>query len=85
MAESSGSDVGQRSEWPNDRESYRLEEVVGYGSTASVQSAVCIPLGKKVAIKRIDLDSCSSSIEDILKEVTTDYSLCSITLMRILF
>lgn len=57
--------------WPTNKESYRLEGVVGYGGTASVQAAVCIPLNKRVAIKRIDLDACSSSIDDILREVRT--------------
>ena len=61
---------GARSIWPTSKESYRIEEIVGYGGTASVQAAMCIPLNKRVAIKRIDLDACTSSIEDILKEVS---------------
>ncbi|KAI6647291.1 Heat shock protein 75 kDa, mitochondrial-like isoform X1 [Oopsacas minuta] len=63
------SESASRSIWPNKKESYCIEEVVGYGGTASVQAATCIPLNKRVAIKRIDLDQCTSSIEDILKEV----------------
>ena len=70
QSESSLSVSGDRSAWPTSKESYRIEEIIGYGGTASVQAAVCIPLDKRVAIKRIDLDACTSSIEDILKEVS---------------
>ena len=69
-SESSVSVSAARSVWPTSKESYRIEEIVGYGGTASVQAAMCIPLDKRVAIKRIDLDACTISIEDILKEVS---------------
>ena len=37
----------------------------GSGATSVVQVARCIPLNQKVAVKRIDLERCGSSIEEI--------------------
>lgn len=55
--------------WPTNKEDYELQDVIGTGGTACVQTALCKPKNEKVAIKRIDLDKTQFSIEDVIKEV----------------
>ncbi|KNC71466.1 hypothetical protein SARC_15995, partial [Sphaeroforma arctica JP610] len=51
--------------YPNRKEDYELKDVIGKGATASVYTAMCIPLNTTVAVKVINLEMYGANIDEI--------------------
>ncbi|XP_078154286.1 uncharacterized protein LOC144549430 [Carex rostrata] len=66
MVGKSGS--GRRVVYKPSGEDYKLLEEVGYGANAVVYRAIHLPSNDIVAVKCLDLDRCSSNLDDIRRE-----------------
>jgi len=57
--------------WPLEAPQYEIHRRIGKGAFSIVRYATCRTNGLKVAIKTLDLESVSTSFDDILTEVQT--------------
>ena len=62
-------DLEEEAEWPTRASDYEVQGLVGEGAFAKVYKARCPARGVDVAIKVIDLEKVTSSLEDIMNEV----------------
>eukprot|EP00771_Trimastix_marina_P000697 gnl/Trimastix_PCT/1720.p1 GENE.gnl/Trimastix_PCT/1720~~gnl/Trimastix_PCT/1720.p1 ORF type:complete len:707 (+),score=201.34 gnl/Trimastix_PCT/1720:58-2178(+) len=63
-------------QYPNAATGYRLISEIGHGASAVVWRAICLPNQEEVAVKILDLEQFSSSMDEIRKEIQV-MALCS--------
>ncbi|KAG0579163.1 hypothetical protein M758_4G077900 [Ceratodon purpureus] len=61
----------ERRKYPLTAADYKLLEEIGQGVSATVYRAMCLPYKEVVAIKALDLEKCSSSLDEIRREAVT--------------
>lgn len=58
-------------DFPTEASAYELLDECGRGVSANVWRAVCTPLNEEVAVKLLDLENMSCSLEEIIREAQT--------------
>ena len=71
MSETANSSSNTHVSWPLEQGAYRVHRKIGKGAFSVVNYGVCLDNKMKVAIKCIDLETISTSFDDILMEVQT--------------
>ncbi|CAM6119170.1 unnamed protein product [Calypogeia fissa] len=62
---------GKEKVYPLAATDYNLLEEIGHGVSATVYKAICIPFNEVVAIKVLDVEKCSGSLDEIRRESQT--------------
>ena len=55
--------------WPNSKDDYRLDDILGRGATANVYKAHCPPRNEDCVVKRVVLEKCHICMTELNNEV----------------